>query len=100
MPADLASRVAHFIVHRLRWIQGGFVLILIGAIAAIALRVELASDILDLLPQRFDSVRTFKTYDREFSQARELTFAIVDETKQCDLDAFGEHFAEMARHEP
>lgn len=98
--ADLAGAIAHFAVARRRWIQAVALLIIISAIIILIFRVELASDILDLLPQHFDSVRTFKTYDREFSQARELTFAVVDETKQSDLAAFVEHFSEMAQGEP
>jgi predicted RND superfamily exporter protein len=98
--ADLPAAIAHFVVTRRRWIQAGAALVIIISIVLLVFRVELASDVLDLLPQRFDSVRTFKTYDREFSQARELTFAIVDESKQCDLEAFVEHFAEMGREEP
>ena len=34
---------------------------------------------------------------REFSQARELTFALHDETGKCDLDAFTEHFSDELR---
>ena len=56
--------------------------------------VHFASDVLDLLPQHFDAVHAFKTFDREFSQARELTFGLLDEKHEVDLDAFAEHFAE------
>ena len=92
--------VAHFVTHRRRWVFG--LALLVGAVAllVIVLRIRLASDVLDLLPRHFDSVKAFKTFDREFSQARELTFALLDDTGAADMDAFTEHFAAELRKEP
>ncbi len=97
---DLPRTVAHFVIHRRRTLLLAAVLLLSLSAAIIALKGRLASDILDLLPAHFDSVQTFKVYDREFTQARQLTFAILDETKACDLDGFTEHFAQALKHEP
>ncbi len=74
--------------------------LLAASALVIAFHLHFASDVLDMLPQHFESVRIFKTYDRQFSQARELTFALHDETQQCDLDAFTERFGEELRKEP
>lgn len=71
-----------------------------AAILIIVSRVHFATDVLDLLPQHFEAVQAFKIFDREFSQARELTIGLLDETGQVDLDAFSEHFAEKLREEP
>jgi predicted RND superfamily exporter protein len=77
---SLDRTVAHFVTNRRRWIVTGVVALVLVCVLVIATRVRIASDVLDLLPQHFDSVQAFKTFDREFSQARELTFAILDET--------------------
>lgn len=66
----------------------------------LAWHARFASDVLDLLPRHFDSVRVLKQFDRDFSQAREVTFAVVDETREVDLDAFVDHFAEKLREQP
>ncbi len=75
-------------------------LIVVASLLVIVFGVHFASDVLDMLPQSFDSVKIFKTYDQEFSQAREITFALVDESKESDLDGFAEHFGEALRKEP
>src|SRR4051812_207391 len=85
--------------HRLALCAGVFV-VLVGAILTIVFGVHFASDVLDLLPQHFEAVQAFKTFDREFSQARELTIGLLDETGQVDLDGFSEHFASKLREEP
>ena len=91
---------AHFVTHRRRALFIGVAALLVASVLVIAFGVRFASDVLDLLPQHLDSVQAFKTFDREFSQARELTFALVDETHTADLDAFTEHFGEALRIEP
>ncbi|HEY2343656.1 MAG TPA: MMPL family transporter, partial [Chthoniobacteraceae bacterium] len=97
---NLPSTLARFLAHRTAWVHTVVVGLLLAAGLVIAFHMHFASDVLDMLPQNFDSVKVFKTYDREFSQARELTFAVYDESKRCDLDAFTEHFAEELRKEP
>lgn len=72
----------------------------ITCIAIIATRIKVDSEILNLLPQHFQSVQALKVFDREFSQGHELTFGIWDEKKECDLEAFGEFFGEALRKEP
>ena len=69
-------------------------------VAIIAVRGRVDSDVLNLLPQRFDSVRALKVYDREFTQAREITFALWDEAHATDLDGFAEYFGDALRKEP
>ena len=97
---SLDRAFAHFVTHRRRALFAGVAALFVASALVIAFGARFASDVLDLLPQHFDSVRAFKTFDREFSQARELTFALVDETRTVDLDAFTEHFGEALRKEP
>lgn len=74
----------------------------IFCVAVIVLRARIDSDVLNLLPQRFESVQGLKLFDRDFSQARELTFALWDESGKGkgDLDAFADYFGEALRREP
>lgn len=97
---SLESRFAHFSVRRPRVILSAVALFAAACVAVIVLRGKVDSDVLNLLPQRFDSVRALKVYDREFSQAREITFALWDETHTTDLDAFAEYFGDALRKEP
>lgn len=97
---SLDRAFAHFVTHRRRALFAGVAAMLAASVLTIVFGVRFASDVLDLLPEHFESVQAFKTFDREFSQARELTFAIVDDTHTADLDAFTEHFGEALRKEP
>ena len=97
---NLPDALSHLIAHRARWLHAATAALLATAGLAIAFHMHFASDVLDMLPQHFESVQIFKIYDQQFSQARELTFALHDESKRCDLDAFAEHFGEELRKEP
>ncbi|MDD5349863.1 MAG: MMPL family transporter [Chthoniobacteraceae bacterium] len=97
---SLESRFAHFSVRRPRVVLAAVALFIAVCAAVIFLRGKVDSDVLNLLPQRFASVRALKVYNREFSQAREITFALWDETHEADLDAFAEYFGDALRKEP
>jgi hypothetical protein len=87
------------IVRRRRVVAGVAAALALAAAAVLAGVGRFASDVLDLLPGHFDSVRLFREFDREFSQARELSFAIVDETGEADLDAWADHLAAALREQ-
>ncbi len=95
-----ASTFARIVTHHRRALFAGGALLVAAAVAIIGLRLRFASDVLDLLPQHFPAVQAFKTFDREFSQARELTIGVLDETGDCDLDGFTTHLGEELRKEP
>jgi predicted exporter len=92
--------VAHFVTHHRRGLTLLVLLVVAACVLILVKRGRFASDVLDLLPQGFDSVQVFKQFDREFSQAREITYAIVDDTGEVDLDGFIDHFAALLRAEP
>jgi predicted exporter len=73
--------------------------------------LRMNSDILDLMPQKFDSVQVFKLFERDLSSAREVTMGIrLDPPKGATdaqreaaiatLDAYVEHFTEQLAREP
>lgn len=97
---SFSRRIAHCVTHRRRAIYTGLALAVLACIALLVCCLHLDSEVLNLLPGSFDSVRALKTYNKDFSQNRELTFAIYDPDHATDLDGFTEHFADMLRKEP
>ena len=70
----------------------------VGAVVLVCLtilitRMQLDSDVLNMLPARFRSVQGLRIYDRDFEQARELTFALLCQPQDVDqLEGFAELF--------
>ncbi len=52
------------------------------------------SDILDLLPKNFDSVQALKTTDREFTNARQIIFALSLIPQDADLEEITARFCD------
>src|SRR5438270_10516232 len=81
----------------------GLVWLGVIAIAAICLgiliaRMELDTDVTNMLPKGFESVAGLKIYDRDFEQTRELTFALRCQPEDADkLEEFAPTFAENLR---
>src|SRR5438874_990512 len=84
----------------------GLVWLGVIAIAAICLgilisRMELDTDVTNMLPKGFESVAGLKIYDRDFEQTRELTFALRCQPEDVDkLEEFAPTFAENLRKQP
>src|SRR4029077_18312885 len=76
------------------------------ALAAICLgllitRIEIDSDVINMLPKGFQSVEGLKIYDRDFEQTRELTFALRCQPEDVDkLEEFAPTFVENLRKQP
>src|SRR6516165_7079424 len=76
------------------------------ALAAICLgiltaRIELDSDVINMLPKGFQSVKGLEIYDRDFEETRELTFALRCQPQDVDkLEEFAPIFAENLRKQP
>jgi uncharacterized protein len=97
---SFSRTVAHFVTHRQRAVYTGIAIAVVVSAVLLAGFLRFNSDVLDLLPQKFDAVRSFKIFDREFTQAHEITFALWDEKHETDLDGFAEHFADELKKEP
>ena len=84
----------------------GLVWLGVIAIAAICLgilitRMELDTDVTNMLPKGFESVAGLKIYDRDFEQTRELTFALRCQPEDVDkLEEFAPTFVENLRKQP
>src|SRR5256885_16381348 len=84
----------------------GLVWLGVIAIAAVCLgilisRMELDTDVTNMLPKGFESVAGLKIYDRDFEQTRELTFALRCQPEDVDkLEEFAPTFAENLRKQP
>jgi predicted RND superfamily exporter protein len=64
-------------------------------------RIEIDSDVINMLPSGFQSVDGLKIYDRDFEQTRELTFALHCQLEDVDkLEEFAPTFAANLRKQP
>ncbi|MBA3543019.1 MAG: MMPL family transporter [Chthoniobacterales bacterium] len=86
--------------------QRGLVWIAVALIAAISsyilvTRLTLDTEVLNLLPGKFESVQGLKVYNNDFAQTRELTFALACQPDDVDrLEEFAPVFAERLRTQP
>src|SRR5882672_1438576 len=84
----------------------GLVWFAVALIAAVSIyilvtRLTLDTEVLNLLPAKFESVQGLKVYNNDFAQTRELTFALVCQPNDVDrLEEFAPIFAERLRREP
>ncbi len=64
-------------------------------------RLTLDTEVLNLLPGKFESVQGLKVYNNDFAQTRELTFALVCQPGDVDrLEEFAPVFAQRLREQP
>lgn len=76
-------------------------LIATASIAVLITRMKLDTEVLNLLPRGFESVEGLKVYNRDFSQVRELTFALLCQPGDVDrLEEFAPQFTESLRAQP
>jgi predicted RND superfamily exporter protein len=84
----------------------GLVWLAVALLAAVSLfilitRLTLDTEVLNLLPGKFESVQGLKVYNGDFAQTRELTFALVSQPNDVDrLEEFAPIFAERLRQQP
>jgi uncharacterized protein len=73
----------------------------VGSLSLLVSRMALDSDVLNMLPSKFESVEGLKIYNRDFEQTRELTFALVCQPADVDkLEEFAPTFAENLQRQP
>ena len=94
------QKLARFLARRPGRVQAFALALLVVCGLVIAFGVKFNSDVLDLFPAHFDSVRVWKVSNKEFAQGRSLSFALHDETGQVDLDGFAQYFGAELRKEP
>jgi uncharacterized protein len=93
--------VARLITQRRALMWSGVALLAAGSIAILVTRLKLDTEVLNLLPRGFDSVEGLKTYNSDFAQTRELTFALLCQPDDVDrLEEFASEFAEKLRAQP
>src|SRR2546423_7908880 len=90
-----SEKVAFLVTERrgLMWSVVG--LIAISSVGILVAFLRLDTEVLNLLPRGFDSVEGLKIYNSEFSQTRELTFALPCQPEEVDkLEEFAPKFDE------
>jgi predicted RND superfamily exporter protein len=95
----LVEFISHTVAHRTKLLALLAIGIGVLAVLIIALRRNLDSDYLNLLPQNFESVQGLKIQNSEFADARQVVFGFLGEPGHADdVDAFRTHFmAELAK---
>ncbi|MEO8438672.1 MAG: MMPL family transporter [Spartobacteria bacterium] len=76
-------------------------LIAVASSYILVTRLTLDTEVLNLLPGKFESVQGLKVYNNDFAQTRELTFALVCQPNDVDrLEEFAPTFAQRLREQP
>ncbi|MEY2498395.1 MAG: uncharacterized protein QOD12_1951 [Verrucomicrobiota bacterium] len=95
------SFIAKLVTQRRAAVWWTVALISAASIYVLVTRMKLDSEVLNLLPTGFESVEGLKVYNRDFSQVRELTFALVAQPADVDkLEEFAPQFAQRLRGQP
>ena len=93
--------VAYLVTQRRGFVWLAVVLVAGLSLYVLVTRLTLDTEVLDLLPGKFESVQGLKVYNKDFAQTRELTFALVCQPEDVDsLEEFAPIFAERLRRQP
>jgi predicted RND superfamily exporter protein len=93
--------IARLLTERRAFVWCVVAALIVGCAAILITRIELDSDVLNMLPGKFQSVEGLKIYNRDFEQTRELTFALLCQPGDIDkLEEFAPTFAEHLRRRP
>jgi predicted RND superfamily exporter protein len=97
----ISDFIARMMTQRRGFVWCGVAVLATVCIAILVMRMQLDSDVLNMLPARFPSIQGLKIYDREFEQTRELTFALVCQPNDVEkLEEFAPAFAEKLQKQP
>ncbi|HWY41681.1 MAG TPA: MMPL family transporter [Chthoniobacterales bacterium] len=94
----MSELIARVMANRrsLAWL--GVIVIAVVCVVVLITRIEIDSDVINMLPKGFQSVEGLKIFDRDFEQTRELTFALRCQPQDIDkLEEFAPQFAENLR---
>src|SRR5256885_9012575 len=97
----MSDSIARVMTQRRGLVWLGVIAIAAVCLGILIMRIELDSDVINMLPKGFESVQGLKIYDRDFEQTRELTFALRCQPEDVDkLEEFAPKFAENLRKQP
>ncbi len=97
----LHSLISRLVTQRRGLVWFAVVLIAAASLFILITRMKLDTEVLNLLPRGFESVEGLKVYNRDFSQVRALTFALLCKPEDADrLEEFAPQFAESLRQQP
>src|SRR5437588_11218781 len=97
----MSELIARIMAQRRVLVWLGVIAVAAACLAILITRIELDSDVINMLPKGFQSVEGLKIYDRDFEQTRELTFALRCQPQDVDkLEEFAPVFAENLRKQP
>jgi len=99
--AKVTELLARIIAHRTKTLIAAALAIATLSIFIIIKRQNFDSEVLDLLPSKFESVVGLKEFNSEFAQARQLVFGFLGEQGHGDdVDAFKTHFMDELGKQP
>ncbi|MBV8143047.1 MAG: MMPL family transporter [Verrucomicrobia bacterium] len=99
--ARVTTVFARIIAHRTKTLIFAALAIAALSIFIITKRQNFDSEVLDLLPSKFESVVGLKEFNSEFAQARQLVFGFLGENGHPDdVEAFRTHFMEELGKQP
>jgi uncharacterized protein len=97
----ISDFIARIITQRRALVWCGAASLTVACIAILVTSLQLDSEIFNVLPGKFSSVKGLKIYDRDFEQTRELTFALRCAPDDVDkLEEFAPVFIDRLRQQP
>jgi predicted RND superfamily exporter protein len=99
--AKITELLARVIAHRTKTLIVAALAIAALSVFIVIKRKNFDSEVLDLLPSKFESVVGLKEFNSQFAQARQLVFGFLGEQGHADdVDAFKTHFIEELAKQP
>src|SRR5580692_4842889 len=99
--AKITGFLARLIAHRTQTLIVAALAIAALSVFIVIKRQNFDSEVLDLLPSKFESVVGLKEFNGEFAQARQLVFGFLGEQGHGDdVDTFKTHFIEELGKQP
>src|SRR5919197_1857030 len=96
----ISDFIARTITQRRALVWCGVAVLAIISVAVLFTSLRLDSEIFNVLPGKFSSVQGLRTYDHDFEQTHELTFALVCDPQDVDkLEEFAPVFSERLRRQ-
>src|ERR1700738_4850466 len=93
--AKVTEFLSRIIAHRTKTLIVAALAIAALSVFIVIKRQNFDSEVLDLLPSKFESVVGLKEFNGEFAQARQLVFGFLGEPGHAeDVETFRAHFME------